>query len=61
VDIAEHRDRAVTSLAAHHSYLRAQSDEPPERQARRLVDEMSLADAELFGGRPCCAFELISR
>jgi hypothetical protein len=50
----------VASLIAHHSYLRALSDEPPADQAERLIDEMSAADADRFGGLPCRSFELIT-
>jgi LmbE family N-acetylglucosaminyl deacetylase len=60
VDISEQRDRAIASLAAHHSYLRAVSDEPPMRQAERLVDKMAAADAHRFAGLPCQSFELIT-
>jgi LmbE family N-acetylglucosaminyl deacetylase len=60
VDISGQRDRAIASLAAHHSYLLALSDEPPICQAQRLLDEMATADAARFGGVPCRSFELIT-
>lgn len=60
VDISGQRERAIASLAAHHSYLRALSDESPTRQAARLLDEMAEADAPRFGGVPCRSFELIT-
>jgi LmbE family N-acetylglucosaminyl deacetylase len=61
VDISGQRDRAVASMLAHHSYLRALGDQDPARQAGQLVDEMAAVDAHRFGGRPCRSFELITR
>jgi LmbE family N-acetylglucosaminyl deacetylase len=61
VDISGQRERAVTSLLAHHSYLRALGGEDPARRAAQLVDEMAAADAPRFSGRPCRSFELITR
>jgi LmbE family N-acetylglucosaminyl deacetylase len=62
VDISAQQERAITSLAAHHSYLRGLSEnEHPQLQARRLVEQMAAEDADRFGGRPCRSFELISR
>jgi hypothetical protein len=60
VDISGQRDRAIASLAAHHSHMRALSDEPPTHQAERLIDEMAATDAPRFGGLPCRSFELIT-
>ncbi len=61
VDVAAHLDRSFASLAAHHAYLAALGDEPPEQQARAFLKRMADAVAERFGGRPAVSFELIAR
>jgi LmbE family N-acetylglucosaminyl deacetylase len=60
VDISGQRDRAIASLAAHATYLRALSDTPPERRAAELIDEMAATDPAVFDGRAHLAFELIT-
>ncbi|MGH4015961.1 MAG: PIG-L deacetylase family protein [Pseudonocardiaceae bacterium] len=61
VDVSAQLDRAVASLAAHRAYLAALGDEPPEQQARALLEQMADQVADRFGGRRAVSFELISR
>jgi LmbE family N-acetylglucosaminyl deacetylase len=61
VDVSAHLDQAVASMAAHHAYLAALSDEPPEQYARTFLEQLATAAAERFGGRLAVSFELIPR
>ncbi len=61
VDVSATLDRAVASLAAHHTYLAALGDEPPEQQARAFVSRTTAQAAARFGGRPAVTFELLAR
>jgi hypothetical protein len=61
VNVSAHLDRAVASLAAHHVYLAALSDEPPEQHGRTFLEQLAAAAGERFDGRPAVSFELISR
>lgn len=59
VDVTDHLDAAVASLAAHARYIEALQDDPPEDFARRLVEQMTAGATEGFGGRRAVTFELI--
>ncbi len=61
VDVSATLDRAVASLAAHHAYLSALGDEPPEQQARAFLSRAAAQAGARFGGRPAVTFELIGR
>lgn len=61
VDVTDTLEDAITSLAAHHSYLAALSDKPPQDYAREFVTMATGWSAERFGGRPAVAFELLTR
>ncbi len=61
VDVGEHLEAAVASLAAHRRYLEAlDPSTDPVAYARRLVDQMAQAHASRFGGRPAVAFEVLA-
>lgn len=59
VDVTATLDRAVASLTAHSTYLRALGDDPPEKQARTFLEDAAASAGKRFGGRPAVAFELI--
>jgi LmbE family N-acetylglucosaminyl deacetylase len=59
VDVSGAVDPAVASLAAHHVYLSALGDQPPEEMARQFVERTTAEAAARFGGRAAVAFELI--
>jgi hypothetical protein len=61
VDVSDALDRAISSLAAHHTYLEALDDRPAEEQAREWVTRVTSSVAPRFGGAPAVAFELIGR
>ena len=61
VDVADHVEAAVASLAAHHGYLAAlDPDRPPAEQAAAIVDRAISAVADRRGGRPTVAFEVLA-
>ncbi|MCZ9353737.1 PIG-L family deacetylase [Streptomyces mutabilis] len=55
----ESRERAVRSLAAHHRYLQALSEDPPAERARFILDHLLAATAPRFGDRNGVAFQLV--
>ncbi len=61
VDVTDTLEDAIASLAAHHSYLSALSDKPPQEYAREFVTMATGWSAERFGDRPAVAFELLTR
>lgn len=61
IDVSDTLEDAIASLAAHHSYLAALSDKPPQDYAREFVTMATGWSAERFGGRPAVAFELLTR
>ncbi len=61
VDVSDTLEPAIASLAAHHSYLSALSDQPPPEYAREFVTMVTGWSADRFGGRPAVSFELITR
>lgn len=61
VDVSGALESAISSLAAHRSYLEALDDRPAEEQAREWVTRVTLSAAGRFGGSPAVAFELIGR
>lgn len=56
VDVGEHIDAGIASLEAHKEYLAGLQGHP---SAETLVRMMSGFASARFGGRPCCAFEVI--
>jgi LmbE family N-acetylglucosaminyl deacetylase len=61
VDVGDHVDAAVASLAAHARYLAAlDADRPPADQAAAIVDRAVHAAADRRGGRPTVAFEVLT-
>ncbi|MGW1681163.1 PIG-L deacetylase family protein [Saccharopolyspora sp. NPDC002376] len=59
VDITDHLDQWVASLAAHQTYLAALTDEPPETHAHRLVHQFAHHQSPHFKNHPCATFELM--
>ncbi|GGR02896.1 PIG-L deacetylase family protein [Kitasatospora griseola] len=55
----EARERAVRSLAAHHRYLEALSEDPPAERARFILNHLLASAAPCFGGRSCVAFQIV--
>jgi LmbE family N-acetylglucosaminyl deacetylase len=61
VEVSDTIEPAIASLAAHHSYISALSDKPPEQYAREFIAMVTGWPAERFGGRPAVQFELLTR
>jgi LmbE family N-acetylglucosaminyl deacetylase len=53
--------QAMASLAEHHAYITALSDEPVETYTRSFVEWAVRMGAERFDGRDCVTFELYPR
>ncbi|MFF4394293.1 PIG-L deacetylase family protein [Streptomyces sp. NPDC001480] len=61
VDATPGLERAVRSLLEHRTYIKALTDEDPEKYARDFLTATATASGERFGGRPAVAFELFAR
>lgn len=56
VDVSDHLDAGIASLEAHEAYLAGLQGHP---SAETLVRMMAGFASQRFGGRQCCAFEVI--